>query len=371
MTARPTPRRQRHRAPSTRRGAVLLTSVLLVVAAGLGPAVTRADAIPFGGNAQVTPNVGFGCEAGFRLGDAAGNYFVLPSGVPSCSYFQVTPLTTAAGTAPAPRGRVTLVRVRTGDDPAPLRFTVMQARSGLDAQGRIIPGSTQCCFGEQMTRTFTFAPNTVTAVPLNLPIVNDRFPDRRLAITDYVGFSADSGTGALPILVTSAPAPPNQRDFAQGNNPGVTTLYPQISPQEVRVDSSSAPSLRLTTEFTFCTSGLGTSGRALAERQAARALPSACGGKVLTSAVRVRRGAISVPVRCVGACSGTIDVTRARGKGALGVSRSFALRTGGKDQVVVRLTRAGRKATRGARTVRATVVLRTQGTRSSRTVRLR
>ncbi|WP_300400163.1 hypothetical protein [Nocardioides sp.] len=350
------------------RAALLVSALLVVVGAGLGPAVSRAEAIQFGGNASVTPNVGFGCEAGFRLADSAGNYGVFASGSPTCSYFQITPLSPANGAAPAPRGRATLVRVSTGDSPAPLRFTVMQARSGVDAQGNIIPNSTQCCFGDQMTRTFTFQPNTVTAVPLNLPMVNDTFPNQNIAITDYVGFSADAGTGALPLLVTSAPNPPNSADFAQGNNPGVTQLYPQIAPQDVRTDATSTPSIRLTTEFTFCTSGVGNSGRRTARLAD---LPSPCGGKIRSGSVNARRGKVTIPISCVGSCRGKLLVTKAKGKGKLAKTTSFSSRTGGKSKVTAKLTKAGKKATRGKRSTRAKVLLRTQGDRGTRTIRIR
>ena len=44
-------------------------------------------------------------------------------------------------------------------------------------------------------------PNAVTTVPLNLPVLNEKRPDERVVISDFVGISATSNTGALPVLM--------------------------------------------------------------------------------------------------------------------------------------------------------------------------
>ena len=355
--------------PLCRRAPIGLVMALVVVLASLMPGASGpAHAADFGDGTGRAPNTNYGCEAGPRVADAFGTIGVFPSGTDSCTWLQLPTLGGGPSGATPQTGRVTAVRVRSGANPAPVRFTVVRFISGVDASGHIIPNSTQCCFGQAMTQTFQLQPNAVTGIPLNLPVVNGINLQERVAITDFVGISATSGQGTLPVALTVDRAP-TTADYAVPGTPQVSLHYPEIAPGQVRTDGFAAPAHLITARFTMCTGGN------VAPRGVRSTLPRAkgdqCGGRITTNAVNARAGKAKFPIRCVGSCSGRIEVRRATGNGKLAKTTTFRVGTGGQREVTVRLTKAGKRATRGERSVRAKVVLRAQGSRVSRTVTLR
>ncbi|MBS45961.1 MAG: hypothetical protein CMH83_22865 [Nocardioides sp.] len=371
MSIRPrTTRASTHRAGSTRRALRLLaaagTALALAASATLGTGVPSAA---FGGDTSAPPNYSYGCEVAPSIVNGNGDYGPVSHSYPTCSYFQTAPFDETSGAAPVPLGRVTLARVRSGANPAPIRITVVQGRTGLTPDGQPIQGSTQCCFGDQMTRTFRLRPNAVTTIPLNLPMENRKRVTEQVSITDYVGFSADSNVGTLPIRVTQDP--PNTSQTLDPGNPSVMSFFPQVTPDQVRTDPRQVPSFLLTMDFTFCSSGSGSAGRQAARALARAGSGGACGGTVTTKKVTARQGKVRLPVRCHGSCQGTVQLKRAKGKGTLARTKRFSLRTGGKGTVTLRLTGAGKKATKGKRSVKAKVVLTAQGARRTRTVTVR
>ena len=301
------------------------------------------------------------------LADAFGNYARIPSGTQNCTWVQL-PTNGGAATGGAPfSGRVTAVRVRSGANPAPLRFTVVRFISGLTPDGEVIPDSTQCCFGQVTSQTVAMTPNAVTTVGLNLPVLNEKRikSEERVVISDFVGISATSNTGSLPVLVTSPQ--PNSSHYGQPGVPSVLLHYPEVTPGQIRTDGFSAPDHRLTMLFTMCTSG-GRNGRATPA--ATFKVGGACGARVTTSSVTVRRGKVSLPVRCVGACSGTVKIVRAKGKGMLAKPQKFSVAPGKRGRIKLPLTSAGKKATAGRKSTRARIVITSQGTTTKRVVLL-
>ncbi len=335
----------------------------------LVPMAPGAMAQDFGDPTGSTPNARYGCEAGPRLFNSNGDYAIFPSGAPTCTWWQLPTFPRGPnGTAPR-SGRVTAVKVRSGPNPAPLRFTVVRTIVGRDANGGVpSQGAAACCFGQKMTRTFRLRPNRVTTIPLNLPVKNSYDRINNADLIDAVGFSATSNTGDIPVRATSNP--PNSSQFATRGNPSVGMLYPQITPGQVRTQSTSAPSHIITARFTMCTAG--TRGRrARTAPMAARTGGSACGARVKTGQVSARKGKIRLPLSSVGAAKGKIVVRKASGRRKLGKTKRFFMGPRGKSRIAVKLTRAGKRATAGKRSVRAKVIIRSQGTNTVRKIRIK
>ncbi len=347
-----------------RRGRVIGLVLALVVSTAMlvGVGSGGAAAADFGGGTAAAPNATFGCEAGPRVADAGGNFGVFGSGVGSCTWLQLpTYGANLSGGAPV-SGRVTSVAVRSGPNPAPLRFTVVRIISGVAADGKLIPNSTQCCFGGPVSGTVRLRPNAVTQVPLNLPVVNRIDVAGRVAISDFVGISAASGQGTLPVRMVLN-RPPNTADYATPGMPQVSMHYPQITPGQVRTDAVAAPAHLLTMRFTMCTAGQSGREAPAARGQARRA--DACGARIKTKrSAKAKRGkVVRIPLRCIGSCAGTVQLKK--GKRKLGAA-AFSLGSGGHGTVKVRLNKAGKRAVKGARTAKTKVIVVAQGTRTTK-----
>ncbi len=319
----------------------------------------------------MAPNANYGCEAGPRLVNANGDFAVRPSGTNNCTWVQLATFNQnglpgqPSGLAPT-KGRVTAVSVRSGPNPAPLRFTVVRSIIGRDANGQIpSQGSAACCFGEQMTRTFTLRPNAVTTIALNLPVETGYDSINNADIADYVGFSSTSNTGTLPVRVTKNP--PNTSDSAAPGNPSTLMLYPQINPREVRTDSFSAPSHLITARFTMCTGG--AAGRVAA--RASKITASSCGARMTSKSLATRKGKVKIPIKAVGSAKGKIVLKTAKGGKPLAKTKKFSIGPRGKSRVSLKLTGLGKKLTRGKRSVRAKIIIRSQGETTSKKVLLK
>jgi hypothetical protein len=151
------------------------------------------------GSSQV-PNATFGCETrpSYTEQSFDGNYRYLPSGLADCTWYQGGVIgdfaSTNTGGVPAD-GRITNVAVTSGPTQlAQLRFTILRAYASSSV------GSAVCCFFVRETRPVRPAPNTVSRFRVNLPVENNTNPANGLRTQDYIGVSAVSGTGALPLF---------------------------------------------------------------------------------------------------------------------------------------------------------------------------
>ncbi len=354
------------------RAALTLLALFCLLAAGLATVVSppaRAEtigAVPTG-----RPNVPFGCEAKISVIDGAGNLGFFPSGAGTCTYFQSLPFgavnTLASGYAPR-NGAITSARVRSGPNPAPIRFTVLRGLAKLRPNGTIVPGSSSCCFGRARTRLFRLRPNRTTTIPLNLSVRN--FKDRKhlQAVSDVIGISAVANQGTLPLRTTRAN--PNTSDYTIPGNPSVGWFFPEIRPGQIRVDGSGAPSHRLTANFGFCS---GTpSGRVASAR--GRGSRTACRVRTMSGTVRVVRGQARVPVACTGLfgrCAGRITITTPRRPFRVLGARGYFLRPARQKTFFTGLNRRGRAKIQASKRVPARIrITASKGRTSVRRVTL-
>ncbi len=147
--------------------------------------------------ANVNPDLG--CDAIFSV--------IGPP--PSCTFLGND--SQGAWTSQVPRGEwvIRLARVRTGPRVGPMVFTVIRATRSQAGAGGLI-----CCHVPVESQVFTPAPNSINAVPVNLPVKNtvDVIDGEPIETVDYLGIS-------LLTLGSSAPAyVPAQGGFGSSAN---------------------------------------------------------------------------------------------------------------------------------------------------------
>lgn len=141
----------------------------------------------------------------------------------SCTYYQGF----VFGSTTDPRngfvgrdGIVRTVTVRTGPNPAALRFVVL--RQLTQALNGAVAGEPKCCFYVRETAPVQPGANTTTTFTVDLPVETNVQPG--VITQDAIGFSAASG-GTLPLATYPG-------EFRPGFRPGVVTassFHPALS----------------------------------------------------------------------------------------------------------------------------------------------
>lgn len=238
--------------------AVALAFVLalgcLLVAGG-----TRASALTFGSPLAQPPNIGFGCEAKptFTSESFHGDYFLLASGQPDCTWFQSGVIGSVdysdprTGSVPAD-GVITNVAVRSGPNPAAIRIVIVRQIGGLAGGSSHTAGC--CAFVSETppagTPPLQPAPNAVTNFPVAIPV--ERNVRGTSAVADFVGISAISGTGTLPLLDTGDN---NTLSGYTVGSPDAGFVYPRLGALEApgggTRNNESIPNVELLVQWTW------------------------------------------------------------------------------------------------------------------------
>jgi hypothetical protein len=126
-----------------------------------------------------------------------GTFYMTPSGTADCTWrqqgvYQGSPADTRFSSVPGD-GTITRIAVRSGPNPAPLRFVIIR-QYAAPGEG----GTTQCCFFEyEQPNEVQPRPNDVTTFDVNMPVRRNTI--NGAPAIDLIGFSARSGTGSLPL----------------------------------------------------------------------------------------------------------------------------------------------------------------------------
>lgn len=179
----------------------MLLAGAMVVAALIAPASAHAAAVTIGSPLTAPANITFGCETMPVLDASTGNFPLFMSGQPDCTWTQQG----VFGVLNDPRGRtapftgtITSVSVKSGPNPAPLRFTVLRQ---LAQPGG---GSDYCCYFTRESNEVQPQPNQVTTFATNIPVERLVLPQSQILSFDLVGISARSGAGSLPLAEVGA-----------------------------------------------------------------------------------------------------------------------------------------------------------------------
>jgi hypothetical protein len=139
----------------------------------------------------------FDCSALPTLVDTSGNFGLVPSNTADCTWrqsgvFGVTSGDSRFSSVPGD-GWITRISVRSGPNPAPLRFVIFRQLStpGFGPQS-------QCCFFVSETQPVALQPNAITTFATHLPVQRNTI-NGFLAV-DLLGISAQTGTGSLPLF---------------------------------------------------------------------------------------------------------------------------------------------------------------------------
>lgn len=182
-----------------------------VLAAGLAlPAA--AGAVPFGADLSQPPNIAPTCALGAPTPPFDPPIPFPAQGSPSCTWTHNDAQTDQGLFVPV-TGTVTAVRVRTGAGTGPMQAVVL--RTFLQQTGRVGNPFISCCTVTAVSAPFTPAPNAVTTVPVDFPVVHEPIPP----VTDTQTIIAQDQIG-LTMLGPNVPIPLRNT----GNNGGITPV---------------------------------------------------------------------------------------------------------------------------------------------------
>jgi hypothetical protein len=344
---------------------------LLALGLVLGvPGSSAAATQTFGSALATTPNATFGCELEPFLANSNGDFAFAPSGQPDCTWRQegVFGSTTDSRFSSVPGdGRIVKVEVRSGPNPAPLRFVVLRQLGNTGATQ-----DTQCCFFVSETAPVQLQPNAVSSFAVNIPVQRNTIQGIRAF--DLMGISAASNTGSLPLLEVG---PHNAFMVTTPGAVDAGYFYPRLGADPN--DSGGGrheqgiSGIELTVRWTWQSanatpgaggggpgSGAPTLGSRLAAVRAGRALIAlACGGNAAC------QGQLQLLAAGAGtATSGTKPITYGKAR--------FAIPAGGNAKITVNLTGAAKRLLR--KRARLTAVVRlipTGGAATSSSITLR
>lgn len=362
--------------------------LIVLTALAVLPSMASAQISGQGSPLTSTANYPYHCETrwmpgvpGNPGGFGPGGYqdyveqFVGPS---TCTVFQTGNTPGTSHIVPN-SGKVTVARVKSGPNPAPVSIaTVRQFTGKRPSDGQLL---TTCCAGISETPTVNPTPNAVTEIPVNFLVESKPYDPNNPGVAgyrDWVVVNAHGSTGTLPIHDSGLPRPIGPVP----SDPGVTWHFPQIDPSqnnqnawiangfEVLMNYDWVPTAA-TTPGTACTAGTRNVGVSL--RQCA---PSGGGGQqqpqqgagtasplaeIRASKLRLKRGKIGVSVKCARtdgkACTGKVRLRTVAKKPVLLGSKTLKLAAGKTKTVSVSVNRKARKRLKGQKQLRVEIAL--------------
>ena len=361
-----------------------LLAALALTLATLGSA--GAQPVTLGSPLTQAPNLSLDC-AGMPalLPDASGNFGLFQSGVPDCTWRQ----SGVFGSLTDPRvssvpgdGRIISISVRSGPNPAPLRFVILRQLAA--------PGVGEaCCFFVRETAPVQPQPNTVTTFAVDIPVERNTIvrdpgdpgtpgdpddpgrPADGTRAADLLAISAAAGTGDLPLFSTGRN---NSFQFTEPGSVNASFFYPRMGtiPNDSgggRSEGTGIPGIELLINFTWCPAGSGGG--------PGQCVPGTGGGGPGTAGLRSQNGAVAngralIDLVCNGntACTGLLEllnptarsaVTNAtKGAGRFG-KQSYEIAAGANGIVSVKLNKKAKRLLRRLGALAVTVRLTPTG----------
>jgi hypothetical protein len=207
---------------------------------------------------------------------------------------------------------------------------------------------------------------------VNLPVENVRDPKTEMTWFDYVGVSAASASGTLPIH-----ASPAALNLDQAFNPQVITssmTAPELLPTDgIRVSERGAVGFEVLLQYDHVPCPTAPNGQPVARAaqagcaQQAVTAPTvgapgtapAPGASIGAATLRARGSAVSVPVSCAltVACRGTLQIRSRGSRPRVLATRKVSVAAGQASSLKLTLTATGRRLLRRGRRVAAVAQL--------------
>jgi hypothetical protein len=336
-----------------RAAACVAGAFALATLASAAATATTATASTFGADLNQPPNNTITCDQGWP-NDILGG-FLPPFGSSSCLWAGSGVSQTLY--APA-SGTVSAIHVRVGPTTGPMQVVVLRTLY----KNTFTPGKPElaCCVIEAYGPHFTPTPNSVTTVSTSLAMVEEPTP----AETDTTTIAA----GDLLALEVLAPGVPIPAYTATGGGPGEAPDFAWFpAPSQAGIGAPSTNVVSFNGDFggyqLLLSADMGAPGPT--PQPLPSVLPTLAFPKLT---LPVRRGRISLPLRCTGAnCFGRLLLQSAAPRGAKIAqaakkrkhrkskakrrvitygSAAVKVPAGAKKTVSVKLNARGRKATR-------------------------
>jgi hypothetical protein len=245
----------------------LMAARMLAVVLALGlaiPASAGAQSRTHGSPLAAEPNINLGCETKPALGDdgGTGTYYPTPSNTQDCTWrqsgvFGVTDYSDGRTSSMPATGRVINVAVKSGANPAVIRFVIVRELAGTNYGGG---GGSYCCYF--VTETVPVQPrppdpgNTsrITNFVVNLPVF--RGVQEGVLVYDHIGISGVSGTGSLPLHSTGRN---NAFQYTEPGSVNVGFWYPRLgglpNDEPAGRREEGMPGMELLIRWTWCPAG--------------------------------------------------------------------------------------------------------------------
>lgn len=260
-------------------------------------------------------------------------------------------------------GTVTVARVKSGPDPAPISIATIRSYQGRDQQGQY---SDTCCQGVSETETVNPTPNAITEIPVNFRVEAVQFDPNsgRAGWHDFVAVNVHGSTGTLPMHDDGQPKPFGPSRRADDYN--TLWYFPQIDPSQHNQNRWDAPGFEVLMNYDWCPAS--TTARARATQAGCPSAPPGGGGTqeptapppenpvvtepvqttlpatVRSSRLVLRGSTVAVRVRCTTTqtCAGVVRLRTRSPKRTLG-SRRVRIAPNTTATVKVRLSASNRR----------------------------
>jgi hypothetical protein len=338
------------------------------------PAAAQAQTRTLGSPLAAPPDAAFGCETkpALTAGSFNGDYFFVASGVPDCTWFQSGVIGSVdysdprTGSVPAD-GTITNVSIRTANNPAAVGIVIVRQIGGV--AGGNVPTSACCAFVSE-TALPTLAPNTTNSFAVNIPV--ERNIRGTSAVADYVGISALSNTGTLPLLDTG------DNNVLTGYRPGSPDagfLYPRLGalegPGGGTRNNESIPNVEVLLQWTWTPVGgvpVAPTPLLPPATPTTPTTPGAAAAPAARAAARVAAGRAQIQHLCNGnvACAGQLQLLsrgagKALAKPATYGAKAYSLPAGAAATLKVMLNHKGKALLEKRRSVKVNLRLTPTG----------
>ncbi len=215
---------------------------------------TTAPAVAQSGSPLTAPaNYPYHCDYRWAAGafgpGGAQNYEPIFIGPSTCSIWQIGSTTQNSHLVPG-KGTVTVARIKSGPNPAPVSIGTVRRFSGRNpADGTF---SETCCQGVSQTAVINPTPNAVTEIPVNLLVDAQPFDPNtnRAGFHDIVVVNIHGTTGTLPMSDYGGPKPFGLT--VPPGDPGAVWYFPKFDPSVHNLNQWMANGFEVLMNFDWC-----------------------------------------------------------------------------------------------------------------------